>query len=628
MSHSTPQSDNFADFFRRKNLTVVPKEQDELLQEPDAWAVDLKKTHYGLVNVPSHVLDAVKNSYLASRHGQGQSQPDEQAVAKGPGQDATPKSPITSAPGSPTGSSPERALSAWSSSPERRSPRRPAMSAQSVVHETPNAPPPFSRHGERLQVATVYEPPSSNEVDELETHVPEGEGNTTRLGRSPMRTQDVEESSEDEESESEDDEEMTTTPPCAQPDEQIIPGTVTVESTEAAAAALNQRRRMKPITFSDGSPVKQPTHNFAVPPRMQPLRQFDIMETQESSIPSSIIPATAREPLTQASVAEKEKSVAQILKARQEESTLAEVNEGEESELDEPHAMLQDSEAVVIDSISPIELFEEAYPDYQAAYNGNLNKFIKACVCLEYLQRERALRECLYDEFIRSFSSGYLNYVGKARAGQEPLPAIEWFNMQRGPSIYGKLVMTRETLQRVLELHHAEVSKVRSLILGASEADETRIDDETPTNDLSTSTDSEPMEVDEPESATQAPLPPSQTPQPASAFKHDTQVPQQSSTPLVATPILRTPKSERIAKPSAKARQQISPQLGSGSPVSAAQAAPLASQYMEQLASRRKSSNPAAEAERRVKLLEFLRKRSSGGVRSSSSSSRAGSLAR
>lgn len=610
MSHSTSQDENIADFFRRKNLTVIPEDQDKLLQQTNAWAVDMKNTQYGLVNVPDHVIKAVKESYFASRQGQGQT--GEQSTSKAAPEVeepiAAPASPVASAP-----SSPERQVS-WTPSPKRPSPRRPEMSAPSVVHETPTAPPPPSRHGDRLQVTTVYEPPSSNEVDELETHVPEGEGRATRRSRSPMHTQNADESSEDEESDSDDDEEMAATPPCAQPDEQVIPGTVTVEPAEAAAA-LNQRKRMKPIVFSDGSPVKPTTHNAAVPSRMQPVRQFDTMETQESSIPSSIIPATARDSLTQASMAEEAVSLAQALQAKQKESILAEEKEQERVNISEAGAVMKDA-AVAVNSIGPFDQFQNVYSDYKTTYSGTLNKFIKACVCLEYLQRERALRECLYDEFIRSFSSGYLTYVAKAGANQEPLPAIEWFNIQRGPIIYGKMAITRDTLQHVLETHHVEVSKVRSLILGASAADETRMDDETPVRNQSTRVESEPMDVDE-EPAAQTPVPPaSQTPYSQSTFEPVTQVPHQSPPP-VATPILRTPKPEPTvrssakssAKSSARARQQISPRLGSGSPASSARAVPLASQYLDHLASRRKSSNPTAEAERRTKLLEFLRKR-------------------
>ena len=643
MSHITSENDNIADLFRRKNLAAVPSDQNELLQRPDAWAVELRKTRYGLINVPDHVLETVKASYLASKHGRKES--DEGASANNNPKEASSKPSNTPPSGSPPASSPERQLE-WSQSPERPSPpsRRPDMSAPSVVHETPNVQHigqnSSPRRTETIQRAVIYEPASSNDEDELEMHVPEGERNEAASSPASVQSQVPYDSSGDEEDEM-DGQQGVRTPPCAQPDQQVIPGTVTVESTKASTAANPRRQRMmKPISFSQHSPRKR--HESAAPQRLQPLRQFDMMQTQESLVPSSIVPATARESLTQVSGAEKDHIMLQNPQDSLESYTqqVEAFDDGEQTDVSVPYNETGDEEETVekaphsnadvmvqdarAESKGPFDRFQSAYLDYTTSYSGGLIKFIKACVCLEYLQRERALRECMYDEFVRAFSSGYLSYVAKAGKGQEPLPAVEWFNIQRGPILYDKMIITQDSLKNVLELHQGEVTKVRSLILGADEAERLRREEEeeeVSQDDKSTPVESEPMDVDEPEPEAQAtPVPQTpQTPQPASTLKPATQVARQSSAPLTPTPIFRSPLSGGVQKPSPQVKQQISSRPSSGSPTSTARSAPLASQYMQQLASRRTSSNTGAEAERSSKLIEFFRKRKSGSIGSSSS---------
>jgi hypothetical protein len=652
MSHITSESDNIADFFRRKNLAVVPRDQNELLAQSDAWAVELKNTRYGLINVPAHVLDSVKSSYLASKDGQKQS--DEGASTNDNPKEVSSKPSNAPPSSSAHASSPERQLE-WSQSPKRPSEpsRQPDMSAPSVVHETPyvqhQRQDSLPRRTETIQRAVIYEPASSNDVEELEMHVPEGERNevpasyasTSNVSASiaSAQSQARDDSPQDEYDESDGQHEVRT-PPCAQPDEQIIPGTVTVESTKTSTAANQRRQRvMKPISFSQRSPRKR--HENAASRRMQSIRHFDTMQTQESLISSSVIPATARESLTQLSSAEKKHLVVQNPQVSWESYTQEEIsgdeeqtegeapsNEtGDEEETAEkaPHSKqdmtVQDPPAAV-KLKGPFDRFQSAYLDYTTSYSGSLIKFIKACVCLEYLQRERALRECMYDDFIRAFSGGYLSYVAKAGSGREPLPAIEWFNIQRGPILYGKMIITQDSLKSVLELHQGEVTRVRSLILGAEEAGRLRREEEQVSEvDKSTVIESEPMDVDDPDPGAQA-TPPPQTPQrtqPAPALKPATQVSRQSSPPLTATPIFRSPLSGGIQKPSPQVKQRISARGSSGSPASTARSAPLASQYMQQLASRRSSSNTEAETERSSKLIEFLRKRKSGSIGSSSS---------
>lgn len=121
---------------------------------------------------------------------------------------------------------------------------------------------------------------------------------------------------------------------------------------------------------------------------------------------------------------------------------------------------------------TPLYDFGNAYPDYSERYSGTQLNFVKACLCLEYLRGERALRDFLYDDFIRLFSHGYLDYVNGAGPAQQPLSAIEWFNLQTGPPLYTRQVMTNDNIDAALTFYEADVATIRGQVAQQQQEEE------------------------------------------------------------------------------------------------------------------------------------------------------------
>ena len=115
--------------------------------------------------------------------------------------------------------------------------------------------------------------------------------------------------------------------------------------------------------------------------------------------------------------------------------------------------------------VMPYDLFTAIYPSYEAEYSGSLWSFIRACVCLDYLQKTRSLRDYFWDEFIRAFSAGYYDYVS---ASANPLPAIEWFNDQEGAPQFTSMVVKKANIARVLSLYSDTVAEARGYIKSPS----------------------------------------------------------------------------------------------------------------------------------------------------------------
>ncbi|KAG6169957.1 hypothetical protein E4U51_001206 [Claviceps purpurea] len=119
-------------------------------------------------------------------------------------------------------------------------------------------------------------------------------------------------------------------------------------------------------------------------------------------------------------------------------------------------------------------LFTSTYLSYTTTHAGTLKNFIKALLCLEYLQSERGLHEFLYDDFIRAFSSAYLQYVRNAGPGQEALPAVEWFNLRGGQPEFSRMIITKESVNAALKEFPEEVALARQYIRGGGPQQQTR----------------------------------------------------------------------------------------------------------------------------------------------------------
>lgn len=99
-----------------------------------------------------------------------------------------------------------------------------------------------------------------------------------------------------------------------------------------------------------------------------------------------------------------------------------------------------------VELAKPYDAYIAQYPEY----HGSVWDFMRACICLNYMQQRDMLREFLYDDFIRAFQEEYPYYVVEFGGN---LPAQQWFNRLRGPVVYYNMVITRDTLQQVFKAY-------------------------------------------------------------------------------------------------------------------------------------------------------------------------------
>ncbi len=104
----------------------------------------------------------------------------------------------------------------------------------------------------------------------------------------------------------------------------------------------------------------------------------------------------------------------------------------------------------------PFTAFRVAYPGYQ----GSLGDFIRGVLCILQLQKDKALPEFLYDDFIRVFSGDYLNYIKTLDTSQPALPAILWYNHNVSRPLYTKSVLVRDNIHDVALQYPVEVRAI------------------------------------------------------------------------------------------------------------------------------------------------------------------------
>ncbi|KAF9767947.1 hypothetical protein IL306_014826 [Fusarium sp. DS 682] len=330
---SSPKRD-ITELFNRHRITNIPSDQRALLERPDSWAVELKNTPHGLSQVPGHVLESVKATYVANKEIFQERTPVSKKRSASPitspsnkrrrnGNASTLGSDHAKPPQSSPVSSPERAVSHWSESPERDpskdSDRIAAAAAvghntqSSIVHETPKTgfagpPRPISR-------PVIEIPPSSAETeDDLETRIPDAQplhnGSINRTAvpfkptaPSPLSTNRT-----------------MATPPCAQPSntaQTVVPNTVFTnkEIFQASESPKNgqppHRIKFKAINVDDVGRKRRKSHNEKdrLPPTiMPPIIASSIPTSSDSVVPYSGNIAATQEYIRE-SIEEKEEDV-------------------------------------------------------------------------------------------------------------------------------------------------------------------------------------------------------------------------------------------------------------------------------------------------------------------------------
>lgn len=478
----------------RRSLAIVPKDQEEILCQDGSWAVGGHQRQGNTPLVPSQVLDTITETFLRRKKLESEktievsesiwiNNVDREVESVGAvevvkarnvdvrgqdnntsehkdavdydqrGNESQPGSQVTS-PGTET---------SWSPTPEREAPRRDSthLIQSQAIQETPilnlrphapNVIMPQLQPQSHIQVMVIDEDDEGEETP-MEVELPqahdqsqsrvnlESHQHTRSTPAMNIATQVME----------------VDTPPCAQPNQHIVPGTVLLDRIPPTTDASEEQKRHRRFkAYALATPVK-PVRSSTSLTRLPNTSRLPEVDSSLSTSSSSLIPATC----TQNSTAPPAPSLPQ---------TTGAFSHNEPTSIAPPVTTIE-APASVCREISPpnpsnpYTIFASTYPSY-TAHNGTLKNFIKACICLEYLQSERALREFLYDDFIRAFSEGYLTYVAGAREGQEALPAIEWFNMLQGEPEYRKMIVTRANLKSVLSMFPEGVARARRYISG------------------------------------------------------------------------------------------------------------------------------------------------------------------
>lgn len=673
MSYNASQFEDIAEALRRKNGKRIAKDQEELLDQAESWVWQLKRAPQGLANVPTHVLQTVTAAYTAAV-----TQTKSSAAAPAVSSQKEDLKIEDAADSSATpASSPEVVASDWSKSPE--SPRRRAFDQapdSSLVQETP-LPQQLFRNAPRkaLQTFRMPEGPLMSSLDEeedMEVQLPQADGDSAGEEEGREEEDSNQSSHPSTRLTQQADVGITNTPTCAQPDHETIPATTLAKTRGARDAKMRPFKRMKPISFGDSQEEPIESSVATRGGRMQSLKHLQISETQETLASSSVVPGTLTQTQTQHdSHSTEEQSAETVVQGSIETNASA---EGEDEQVADE------------DASGPLGDFIARYPDYVESYNGTRLRFVQACLCLEYLRGQLALRDYLYDEFIRLFSHKYLDYVNDAGPAREPLSAIEWFNMQSGRPLYDEQVVSNKNIDQVLGHYKDDVALVRDLVAqhegddageaapqelgtetvveaGAAQSENTTKEArgggdttvvERKTQKQANMAKGDAMEVDEPPVAAprviettskrkEIPPPKAKIPTPHKAKAPTPSKPTVEKTAMPerlakSTPIKEQPASvPRPAVPRTAAAtpssHAASPRVGSTSfsaappPSSMRSNAPVGTQYMQQLSSRASSSKTGEEAarERRERMRAAMRKRASNSARSSIS--KAGSVA-
>lgn len=529
---STAFSQDFvqADRLIRRRYVQIPGKQKELLERPDAWSENLSGGPRGMINVPSEVLQDVKD-FHTRRHSRSTQQPNLTQPASSAGSVAPPQStrskqPLLSNPGpdqgDQAGDDGATQLS-WSPSPPRPLPggrpvqptQRPESVSPSRTHPAPQ--PTFQKRKTPPSLLGGGPPSSAAQSDALpyEPLSALGEDSYPPVNRGANQvaaTQSIL---------------PAATPPSAQVE--VVPSTLmnTGQVGSVTAQSFHKRRRVEDIELPDKEPettekTRPHSTSNSIPRSAEPQNDRN---TSSASISTPSFPSQAAveqhqnsAPLQTASAANcTERSSSRytptyegrprdtptqqenILRHSASGSSMAPVAAQVSAEpTDSGH--VQESQPRVgniIDHRTPYEEFKAAYSDYEESTRS----FVRACLALKF-QYERALPEFLYDDFVRVHSTVYIDYLQEAqiRKYSEVLRATQWYNENVKDMVYTKKFVRRDNLSAILKAHSKEVQKIRESIrddaVSDQESDEDMADaSEQVPGENSGSDESEPEEM-------------------------------------------------------------------------------------------------------------------------------------
>lgn len=503
-SMSTAFSQDFvlADRLIRRRYVQIPGQQKGLLERPDAWSEALSHGPHGMVNVPPEVLQNVKDLYARrpSRPSSQQpslAQPHSSAGSSAPPKLSKPKEPLSS----PQRNQEDQAADdratqmSWSPSPPRPPPGRrsvqpteqpeltsplrnqllsqPALLKRKYPHMSSGVGTPSST---AQSDAVPYEPLSALGG---KPPPPVNRG-ANRIAASQSTL-------------------PAATPPSAQAEGILSTLSNTCQADSVTVRPFNKRRRVEEIDLSDKecetTGQRQPPLEFD--PRPRPVESHDDYNTSSASASMPSFPsqtavrqhqrgdalqaASAGGPYEQSSshctptyegrprgTRTQQKNVLRHTGLGSSMPPAPAQPSAEPAHLDVVTSPKSNSEATVRHR-TPYEDFKAAYPDYEESTRA----FIRACLAVERLESERALPEFLYDDFVRAYSTPYMDYYEEAqrRKYKEVLMPIQWYNENVKDIVYAKKIIRRDNLSAILNAHSVAVRQVRESIRADSEQD-------------------------------------------------------------------------------------------------------------------------------------------------------------
>ncbi|KAB5549966.1 hypothetical protein GE09DRAFT_1128518 [Coniochaeta sp. 2T2.1] len=219
----------------------------------------------------------------------------------------------------------------------------------------------------------------------------------------------------------------------------------------AEAPPKKKKRLMKPPPFPPDSPKEEPPKSNAVPSakRQAPIGLDDTQNTNSSS-GRSVVPSSASR-LYDTPIIRRRSTV-----PPQDPPISSQANEpGEDSPLSSSGRLPPNGPA----SQAPYVAFTNAYPSYQ----GTPRDFVSAALYVLHLQRTRALAEFLYDDFIRVWAQDYIDYIKNYDDNHSPpLTAIQWYNQNVTRPVYMKGIFTGGNIADIPKYLPAEAELVRN----------------------------------------------------------------------------------------------------------------------------------------------------------------------
>ncbi|KAK3907034.1 hypothetical protein C8A05DRAFT_11205, partial [Staphylotrichum tortipilum] len=421
----------------RRRYVQVPSAQSKLLERHDAWSAGRAP------NVPQEVLDDVKARH--ARQLRPRAEPEQEQE-----QEPEPLSsqPLSSQPVPPANARREPLDSQPASPWGDRSSRKEPLSSQPSLspHHSQSASPARSAKS-ATTTRTAYEsvrpqdfPPSSSGASETELEfVPPGAITDVIEAIRPASRAPVVAA-------------LEPTPPSAQ----IIPCSLSERTSPARTLDAKRRRLMKGPTAlfaSPGPADRKHASRLVLPPANSaaaPLPLPSSSPAASSSPVSARMPAHPTELLSVPKPVEEDNSPPAGNQPRHNAATPQPTdNHGSSNPTDKLPPNGPPSQV-------PFTAFRVAYPDYQ----GSLGDFIRGVLCILQLQKDKALPEFLYDDFVRVFSGDYLHYIKALDTNQSALPAIHWYNHNVSRPLYTKGVLTRDNIHGVVLQYSVEVRAI------------------------------------------------------------------------------------------------------------------------------------------------------------------------